>query len=227
MTAESQSPKPWIAVEEPVSDGRLFAPAVQRNRDFLADQLTSILPNSATILPNSATVLEIASGSGEHAVHFAARFPALVWRPSDPDPAAMASIEAWRTAAALANVRPPRQIDVMAANWWDALSADAVLCINMVHISPWEATMGLFRGCAELLTAQAPLILYGPYLEEGVETAESNLAFDQSLKARNPQWGLRKLRDMDSLAADCGFARRDRVEMPANNLMLVYRRFAA
>lgn len=212
-----QGPKPWIAGEEPVSDGRLHAPAVQRNRDILADKL-------ASILPDSGTVLEIASGSGEHAVHFAARFPALEWQPSDPDPAALASIEAWRTAATLPNVQPPRQIDVMAANWWDGLRADAVLCINMVHISPWAATKGLFRGCAEVLTTQALLVLYGPYLEEGVATAESNLAFDQSLKARNPAWGLRNVSDMDDLAANCGFERSERIAMPSNNLMLVYRK---
>jgi hypothetical protein len=191
------------------------APATARNREPIAAVL-------AEELPAAGLVLEVASGSGEHAVHFAAAFPRLSWQPSDPDPAARESIEAWRREEALPNLRSPIELDA-AASAWPVARADAVLCINMVHISLVEATEGLLAGAARVLPVGAPLILYGPYLEDGVATAPSNLAFDADLKARNPQWGLRSVAWLDGLAARGGFSRTRRVAMPANNLMLVYR----
>lgn len=205
-------PAPWIVAEHSGAV-RKHAPATLRNREAIAAEL-------AALLPERGVVLEVASGSGEHAAFFAGRFPGLRFVPSDPDAAARASIAAW--CDGLANVAPPLAIDAAAGDWPIA-AADAVLCINMVHISPWAATVGLFRACAGLLPPGGPLILYGPYREAGVATAESNLAFDASLKARNPDWGLRDVAALDGLAADCGFARAGRVGMPANNLILVYR----
>lgn len=226
--------QPWMPGDGERAEKR-HAPATLRNRDAISAVL-------ADWLPEAGTVLEVASGSGEHIVHFAAEFPHLNWQPSDPDPAGLASIAAWRAEAGLANIVPPLALDA-AAEIWPTRQADAVLCINMdldscegtkiggydaclcinmVHISEWAATIGLFRGCAKLLPAGAPLILYGPYLEDGVETAPSNLAFDRSLKERNPAWGLRNVADVDRVAAEYGFTRTRRVEMPANNLMLIY-----
>lgn len=174
-------------------------------------------------LPQSGTVLEIASGTGEHAVFFAGRFPHLIWQPSDPDPAALESIAAWAEEAGLANLLRPLHLDA-ADGHWPVVQADALLCINMVHISPWAATEGLFAGATRLLGTGAPLVLYGPYREADVQTAPSNEAFDQSLKARNPEWGLRYVESVDRLAARRGFYRSARHAMPANNLTLVYRR---
>ena len=207
-------PEPWQGGSGPAG-GKLHAPATERNRD-------AILAVLREELPSSGLVLEVASGSGEHAVHFAAALPNLEWQPSDPDPAAVASIEAWRAEAGLPNLRPPLQLDAVGP--WPVVQVDAVLCINMVHISRWAATTGLFKGCASLLPAGGPLILYGPYLENDVETAPSNLAFDRSLKERNSEWGLRNLAEVDRVAAQSGFARTRRVAMPANNLTLAYRK---
>lgn len=201
-------------VTPPDTDARRHAPATARNRD-------AILAVLREALPARGAVLEVASGSGEHIVHFARALPGLLWQPSDPDPAARASIAAWAAEAGLANVRLPLDLDAVTGPW---PPADAVLCINMVHISPWAATLGLLRGSAAALPAGAPLILYGPYIEDEMATAPSNIAFDQSLKARNPDWGLRNVADMDRAAAGCGFARVRRMEMPANNLGLVFRR---
>jgi hypothetical protein len=192
------------------------APAAERNREPIAAVL-------AEELPASGIVLEIASGTGEHAVHFGKIFPSLTWQPSDPDPDARASIEAWRADERPPNVAPPLELDASASGWPIA-RADAVVCINMVHISPVQATEGLFAGAAHLLSPGSPFVLYGPYLEDEVETAPSNLAFDASLKARNPAWGLRSIVWLDEVAASHGFARTRRVAMPANNLTLVYRR---
>lgn len=192
------------------------APATLRNRDAIADVL-------ADWLPATGTVLEVASGSGEHIVHFAAAFPYLDWQPSDPDPAGLASIAAWRAEAGLANIARPLALDV-AADCWPVDRAEAILCINMVHISPWAATLGLFAGASRLLAASAPLILYGPYIEADVPTAESNLAFDGNLRARDPAWGLRDTRAVKAAAADAGLIFTERRPMPANNLMLLFRR---
>jgi hypothetical protein len=193
-----------------------IAPAAGRNREPIAAVLTEELPAAGL-------VLEVASGTGEHAVHFARTFPALDWQPSDPDAEARASIAAWRQDEGLANLLEPIALDAAGPSW-PVSRADVVLCINMVHISPVEATEGLVAGAARLLGAGAPLILYGPYIEAAVETAASNLEFDASLRSRNPEWGLRTVEWLDVLAAGHGLARTRRVAMPANNLTLVYRK---
>lgn len=210
MTAQ-----PWTPGDgEPAA--KRHAPATLRNRDAIAAVL-------ADWLPETGTVLEVASGSGEHVVHFAAAFPHLDWQPSDPDPAGLTSIAAYRAEAGLANIAPPLALDASAPEW-SVDRADAVLCINMIHISPWEATLGLFAGAARLLAPDAPLILYGPYIEPDVPTAASNLAFDASLRARDPAWGLRDTDAVKRVAAEAGFAFAERRAMPANNLMLLFRR---
>lgn len=197
-------------------NARQHAPATLRNREPIAEVL-------ARELPASGTVLEIAAGTGEHAVFFADRFPGLRWQPTDPSPEALASIAAYREAYSGTNCDAPLLLDASMPEAWPVASAAAILCINMVHISAWHATVGLFKGGARVLTKHAPIILYGPYFEEDIETAASNLAFDQSLKERNPAWGLRNLPEVDRLAAEWGFERTNRYGMPANNLMLVYR----
>ncbi|MDP5103651.1 MAG: class I SAM-dependent methyltransferase [Erythrobacter sp.] len=194
------------------------APATLRNREAIADVL-------AGELPARGDVLEIASGTGEHAVFFAERFPALHWHPSDPSAEALASIAAYRAEFTANNLAAPVLLDSSAPATWPVTRADAILCINMVHISPWAATLGLFAGAAQILgSPAAPLILYGPYLEQGVETAPSNLEFDASLKARDPRWGLRHAEELDSLASQHGMTRSARHALPANNIMLIYRR---
>ena len=192
------------------------APATARNSQPLAEVL-------ARELPASGTVLEIASGSGEHAVFMARRFPALDWQPSDRDAEALASVDAWAAEARLANLRPAIALDAAAPDW-PIVSADALLCVNMLHISPWDAAVGLFAGAGRVLGSGAPLVLYGPFVEPDVETAASNHAFDQSLRQRDPTWGLRSTADLDRLAAGHGMTRTARCAMPANNLVLVYRR---
>lgn len=192
------------------------APAAARNREPIAAVLTEELPATGN-------VLEIASGTGEHAVHFARTFPHLQWQPSDPDAEAIASIAAWRAEAGLFNLLAPLQLDVCDRPW-PVPAIDALVCINMVHISPVRATECLLRGADDLLAQDAPLILYGPYLEADVETAPSNVEFDAWLKSRNPEWGLRELAWLDALAKRHGLTRTRRVAMPANNLTLVYRR---
>lgn len=206
-------PTPWIAAED-TGAARKHAPATLRNREAIAAVL-------ADTLPAAGTVLEIASGSGEHCAFFAERFAALRWQPSDPEPSALASIAAW--CAGLGNVAPPLAIDAAASDW-PVVRADALLCINMVHISPWEATLGLLDGAARVLPERAPLVLYGPYRRAEVETAPSNEAFDASLRARDPRWGLRDVAEVTEAAAARGLAFERLVEMPANNIMLIYRR---
>lgn len=190
------------------------APATARNRD-------PILAVLRDVLPERGLVLEVASGTGEHAAAFAAALPALDWQPSDPDAEARASIDAW--CAHTSNVRPALALDAAAADW-PIDRADAILCINMVHISPWTATEGLMAGAERLLAPGAPLYLYGPYRRAGVPTAPSNEAFDADLKARNPAWGLRDLADVTALASARGLLLDRVVDMPANNLSVVFRR---
>lgn len=202
-------PTPWIAAEDSGA-AKKHAPATLRNRDVILSVLCEVLPAAGL-------VLEVASGSGEHIAYFAESLPRLEWQPSDPAPAALASIAAW--SAGIANVRPPLALDAAAADW-PLARADAMLCINMVHISPWQATLGLFAGAARLLASNAPLYLYGPFHRAGVTTAESNLAFDANLRARDPTWGLRAVEDVTAAAQ--GFELTQLVEMPANNLSLVY-----
>jgi len=191
---------------------RRQAPAAARNRAPILDALR---PH----LPARGLVLEVASGSGEHTAHFAQALPDLTFQPSDPDPDARASIDAW--SEDLANVRPALTLDA-AAETWPVDRADSVVCINMIHISPWEATVGLIRGAARRLPPKGSLFLYGPYFRDGVATAPSNLAFDRDLRARNAAWGLRDLDAVASLARDHGFSAPRIVEMPANNLSVVF-----
>lgn len=206
---------PWLAAEAGAAAKR-HAPATLRNRDAIADVL-------AAELPATGLVLEVASGSGEHVVHFAARFPALQWQPSDPDPAALASITAWSGEAARTNIAVPCQLEAAAPDWPIA-RADALLCINMVHISPWAATLGLMAGAARILPPGAPLILYGPFVEADVPTAPSNVDFDASLRARDSAWGLRDVAAVAAAAGAAGLTLARRIAMPANNLTLVFRR---
>jgi SAM-dependent methyltransferase len=171
-------------------------------------------------LPEAGVVLEVASGSGEHAVHFARAFPSLEWQPSDPDPDSLSSIEAWRADSGLANLREPVILDAEAATW-PIEQAEAVLNINMVHISPWAAALGLLDGAARVLGPGGRLILYGPWTLRGLQTAPSNLAFDADLKRRNPDWGLRNVEDFAQEAEKRGLLLDDQREMPANNRMLL------
>lgn len=197
--------------------GARMSPSTARNRD-------PILKVLKTCLPAEGLVLEIAAGAGEHAVHNAAAFPGLVWQPTDPDPEALSSIAAWREHANLPNVLPPLSLNAAEPDSWPVARADAVVNINMIHISPWSATEGLMAGAGRILVPGGVLFLYGPYLEATVETAPSNLSFDASLRARNGAWGIRALEDVMGLAAEHGLALASRVPMPANNLSLVFRK---
>lgn len=200
---------------------RLSSPAALRNRD-------PILAVLRRHLPPSGVVLELASGSGEHVVHFAAALPALSFQPSDPDPVARGSIASHAAAAGLANVRAPLALDAAAERW--ELPAEvagqlvAVVCINMIHISPWAATCGLLRGAGAALPPGGLLYLYGPYKRAGRHTAPSNAAFDESLRARDPAWGVRNLEAVLAEAEGRGFTLAEVVEMPANNLSVVLRK---
>lgn len=198
------------------NDPRRVAPHAARNTGPIIDILHGILPDSGL-------VLEVASGSGEHAIAFARAFPGLLWQPTDADPVGLRSIDAWRGAEGASNLLAPVHLDA-SAEQWPVERADAILCINMVHISPWAATRGLLKGAARLLGEGSPLYLYGAYRREGVETAPSNEAFDLSLKARNALWGVRDLEDVVREAEANGLNLDAVVEMPANNLSIVFRR---
>jgi len=199
----------------------ISSPAAMRNRDPILELLRRALPAAGA-------VLEIASGGGEHVVHFAAALSGLVFQPSDPDPGARASIAERVRASGLANVRAPLAIDAGAADWRvppeiaDALVA--IVCINMVHIAPWSATLGLLAGAARLLPQAGLLYLYGPYRRAGLHTAPSNEAFDRDLRARNPDWGVRDVDDLEREANGAGLRLEGVVGMPANNLSLLLRR---
>ena len=202
--------------EAPTRGAKRSAPAALRNREPIADVL-------AEWLPACGLMLEIASGSGEHAIFFAERFPSIEWQPSDVHPDALASIAAWRDTADLPNVRAPLSIDAASTDW-PIDRADAVLSINMVHISPWTSALGLLAGADRLLGPGAPLILYGPWLKDDIETVPSNLDFDADLKRRDPAWGLRHVEEFDAAAARRGFTLEDVRRMPANNLMMLWRK---
>jgi hypothetical protein len=202
--------------EAPATEARRSAPAALRNREPIAGVLRDWLPPSGL-------VLEIASGTGEHAVFFAEKFPGLEWQPSDVHPDALASIRAWRDEARVANLREPLVLDAASPDW-PVTRADAVLSINMVHISPWRSAFGLIAGASRLLSPGAPLILYGPWLKDGIATVPSNLAFDADLKRRDPEWGLRHVEDFASEAERSGLFLDEFRAMPANNLMLLFRR---
>jgi len=192
------------------------APAAARNRQPILDVLR-------TCLPKEGLVLEIASGSGEHAVHFAHALPGLTVQPSDPGAEQRASIDAWAREHGLVNVRPALELDAQSGTW-PVTAADAVVCINMIHIAPWEAAIGLMSGSARLLPSGGVLFLYGPYHRNGRPTAPGNEAFDRSLRQQDASWGVRNLEDVTSLAAQNGFSAPQIVEMPANNLSLVFRK---
>ena len=199
-------------------------PAAARTSPSTARNRAPILEVLRGRLPASGLVLEIAAGAGEHAIHNAAAFPELQWQPTDPDPEALASISAWREHAALPNVLPPLILDAADPEGWPVERAEAIVNINMIHISPWSATQGLMAGAGRLLPAGGMLFLYGPYIEDGVETAPSNLAFDADLRRRNPAWGLRRLELVSETAAKHGLRLSERIAMPANNLAVIFRK---
>lgn len=202
----------------PSLDPRQYRPHVARNRDPIVDVLRRVLPVKGL-------VLEIASGSGEHAAYFATKFPALDWQPTDPDSEALASIAAHRADADLPNLFSPLRLDVTAAQW-PVSRADAVICCNMIHIAPWAACEGLVAGAARVLSADGVLYLYGPYKIDGRHTAPTNAAFDERLRAQNPNWGIRDLDKVIALAVRHGFALSETISMPANNLSVIFRRGA-
>ena len=207
-----RGPQPFVF--EAGAEVKRHAPATERNRDVIAETL-------ARVLPTEGLVLEVASGTGEHAVHFAKLFPALTWQPSDPDPIALASINAWRADSNVPNMRPAMLLDASAD--WPIAQADAVVCINMTHISPWAATVGLLRNVARLLPPSAVLFIYGPYKQRDVPLAESNAAFDASLRQQNAEWGLRYVEDIAEEAHKFGLRLDPVIAMPANNLSLIFR----
>ena len=192
------------------------APAAERNKD-------PILAVLARVLPVSGLAVEIASGTGQHAVHFARALPGWTWQPTEPDPEMRRSIAAWVEETGLTNILPPLALDVCEPHW-PVERADAVLCINMIHISPWRATECLMAGCASLLRAGGVLFLYGPYRRHGRHTAPSNEAFDASLRERDAQWGVRDLEAVVETANGHGLGLSEVVEMPANNLSVVFTR---
>jgi SAM-dependent methyltransferase len=218
MSAAGLAPVMWsrlAAMSDTLPEGARASPATARNREPI---LAVLRPR----LAEGARVLEVASGAGEHAMVLAAAMPGLSWQPTDRDPEALASIAAWRQAAGPANLAAPMVLDAAEPATWPAGPFEAVVCINMVHISPWAASEGLMAGAARVLTSGGRLFLYGPYIEVDVETAASNLAFDESLKSRDPAWGLRDLSAVKALAAANGLRFVERIAMPANNLIVVF-----
>jgi hypothetical protein len=205
----------------PLPEGAQTSPAVARNRD-------PILAILRRTLPRSGTVLEIASGTGEHAMHFAAHLSGLTWQPTDRDADALRSIAAYRAAANLPNLKAPILLDARSRPWSMVGTSNprivAIVAINMIHIAPWAAAEGLIAGAGDLLGPHSVLFLYGPFRENGLHTAPSNAAFDASLKARDPAWGVRDLGEVTTLAKQCGFDLVERIAMPANNLSVVLRR---
>lgn len=194
-------------------------PAADRNRE----PILSVLRDWLT---EPGLVLEIASGTGQHAAHMARHLPHLVWQPTDISPDALASLDAWTTEAALPNLRPPRSIDTTQLDW--GLGQDeqprAIVCCNMVHIAPWEATLGLLQGAGRSLKEGGILYLYGPYTIDGTFNAPSNVDFDRSLRARDARWGLRDITEVTRLAEAAGLSRQAVIDMPANNYSLIYRK---
>jgi SAM-dependent methyltransferase len=197
--------------------GARTSPSTARNREPILEVLRPRLPAEAR-------VLEVASGAGEHAVFLAAAIPAVSWRPTDRDAEALASIAAWRAEAGLANLAAPLRLDAADLATWPEGPFEAVVCINMIHIAPWAASEGLMAGAGRVLAPGGRLFLYGPFIESDVETAPSNLAFDDSLKARDPSWGLRDLAAVTALAGAHGLKLAERIGMPANNLVVVFER---
>ncbi|MEM6850863.1 MAG: DUF938 domain-containing protein [Pseudomonadota bacterium] len=216
--------RPPIALERRAAtdgaDARLFSPSAARNRDPIRDAFLELGPARGV-------VLEVGSGTGEHASHIAGAAPELTWRPSDPDPDSRESIDAWRLALGVPNIAPAASLDATAPDWdaaFDARSLAAMVSINMIHIAPFEAAEGLIRGAGRLLADDGRLFLYGPFRRGGQHTAPSNEAFDASLKARDPRWGVRDLEKIDALAEAAGLTRAHLRDMPANNMVLLYAR---
>ena len=197
-------------------DSRETAPSPERNKQPILEVL-------ARVLPPRGLVLEIGSGTGQHVAHFARALPALTFQPSEMDVERHASIEAWVAEGNLSNVKPPLAIDVT-KHPWPVSAADAVVCINVIHISPWEATLALMAGAARILPAGGVLVTYGPYMRGGAHTSQSNEAFDASLRARNPLWGVRDIDKVAEVAGNEGVALEEAVPMPANNFTLVWRK---
>jgi hypothetical protein len=195
-----------------------FAPAAERNQQPILDVLRRVLPPTGI-------VLEVASGTGQHAIFFTEHLPTLRWQPTDTSPDALQSIGAWVADSTRDNILPPLELDVRSPQW-PVTKADALLCINMIHISPWESTEALFQGASQLLAGGSPLVTYGPYRLHGEHTAPSNVAFDQSLRSRNARWGVRDIDELRELGGRTGFVLEERVSMPANNMILVWTRDA-
>lgn len=209
-----QGPTPYTFTDN--GEARQSAPHVARNVGPIIEVLKGVLPGNGL-------VLEVASGTGEHALAFARAFPHLLFQPTDADPVALRSVEAWRTAEGAPNLLAPVPLNA-SADQWPLERADAILCINMIHISPWEAALGLLKGAGRLLPSEGVLYLYGPYRQRDVVTAASNEAFDHSLKERNPAWGLRNLEDVTDAAKAEGLRLESVTAMPANNLSVVFLR---
>ncbi|HTO45123.1 MAG TPA: DUF938 domain-containing protein [Burkholderiales bacterium] len=201
---------------EKQADGKWFIPAAERNKGPILDIL-------ARVLPKQGVVLEVASGTGQHVIQFAKALPGLAWQPSDPDPELRESIALHIKEQQLANVNPPIDLDVTRLPW-PLQTADAVVCINMIHVAPWPATLALLKGAKALLPAQHVLFLYGPYRRFGQHTSKSNEQFDFDLRAHDPEWGLRDLETVSEAAASCGFMLAEIVDMPANNFSLIFKR---
>ena len=194
---------------------KLDYPATGRNREYILNVIKNYLPKSGT-------VLEVASGSGQHICYLAQHFPELIWQPSDIDPNGMASVNAWKDELELKNVKPCLELD--AESSIDAGPVDFMMCINMIHISPWSATLGLFKQAQKFLKPDSYLYLYGPFKEEDVETAPSNVNFDFSLKSRNPEWGIRSLSEVKKVAEEHSLKFVFRQTMPANNLSVLFQK---
>lgn len=220
MTEKSEPPKETALEDRGVAGERLFSPSAARNRDPIRDVFLKTMPNAGNIL-------EIGGGTGEHAVHLAEALPGAVWRTGDPDPSSRASIAGWIAETKLHNLVGPHAIDVTATEWGveEAAPFDGLVSLNMIHIAPFSAAEGLFAGAGRLLARGGKLFLYGPFSRDGVHTAPSNEAFDASLKTRNANWGVRDLeRDIAPLAQKNALTRIDIVEMPANNLSVIFRK---
>ena len=220
LLRSSGHPEGMVDSHPSSADPRLFFPATVRNREAIAAVLLEWLPSEGL-------VLEVASGSGEHAVFFQQQFPGVLWQTSDCDPDHLASIQAWRLHQGLADHMPePMALDVLEQPWSIRGSAavSAIVAINLIHIAPWRCCVALVTEAARLLPADAPLVLYGPFRRAGVHCSESNVAFDQSLRSRNPEWGVRDLEAVEALVSDLGFTSRQIRAMPANNLAVAFRR---
>jgi len=201
---------------EKTASGKWSSPSAERNKGPILDVL-------ARVLPRRGLVLEIASGTGQHVVHFAKALPGLTWQPSDPDAELRESIVLRAREEQVANVNPPMDLDVT-RHPWPLQTADAVVAINMIHVAPWSATLALFEVATALLSAEHVLFLYGPYRRNGHHTSQSNAQFDRDLRSRDPEWGLRDLEAVGDVAGRTGFVLAETVEMPANNFSLVFKR---